>query len=367
MKRREFLKRAGLSGAAGATAGAAAFAAHAADPARNVHWRMAMSGRPAEGSIFEAGETVARRVHELTEGRFQIRVDAGRLDGDRLLPALRSGELEAACAPLGLFVAREPAFAFAASLPFGLDHRHQRAWMASGGGREAVEPVFAEYGLMQLHAGATGAQLGLWSRREIRSAHDLRGMKVGAAGVSAKVYAALGAQPSALAGDDMFAALEGGELDAAEWMSPCDDERRGFNKIARHYYYPGLWQSGPDVSVLVELRRWRELPAAYRAALQTACSDAAAATSARYDTENSRALRRLLADGVQLRSLPDPVLQSAEGAAHRVYADLGAASPHWQRLYPGWAAFRDEQLWSRLAQYGFDSFAYSQRGYATKA
>jgi TRAP-type mannitol/chloroaromatic compound transport system substrate-binding protein len=366
MKRREFLKRAGLSGAAGATAGAAAFAsqARAADDA---HWRIAVSRNDDQGRISEGAEVIAQRVAELTEGRFRISVDGRFADIDRLLHAVRSGEVQAGATPLGGLVDREPAFAFAASLPFGLDHRHQRAWMAAGGGRDVVEPVFAEHGLVQTHAGATGAQLGLWSRRELRRAEDFRGMNVGAAGVSARVYAALGARPRALAGDELVAALEKGEIDAAEWISPYDDERRGFHKVARHYYYPGLWQSGPDLSLLVEARRWRELPSAHRAALQTACGDAAAAASAHYDTENSRALRRLLADGVQLRSLPEPVLQAAEAAANRLYGELAEASLHWKRVYPRWAAFRDEQLWSRLAQYGFDSFAYTQRAYATKA
>jgi TRAP-type mannitol/chloroaromatic compound transport system substrate-binding protein len=370
MKRRDFLKRAGISGAAGATVGAAAFAAQAQTLAGDVHWRMATSGATGEAQLFEGAEAVARRVAELTEGRFLIDVSAAdeASGGARMLDALRSGKVETGCVPLDLLVAREPAFALAASLPFGLDHRHQRAWMSTGAGREVIEPVFGDHGLVQLHAGATGAQLGLWSRREIAGADDLRGMKVGAAGVSARVYAALGAQPQRLAGDELLAALEKGELDAAEWISPHDDERRGLHKVARHYYYPGLWQSGPELSVLVNLARWRELPLAHRAALQTACSDAAAETSAQYDTKNPQALRRLLAAGVQLRSLPQPVLQAAEAAANRVYAELGAESAHWKRVHAHWAAFRDEQrLWSRLAQYGFDSFGYTHGAYATKA
>jgi TRAP-type mannitol/chloroaromatic compound transport system substrate-binding protein len=363
MKRREFLKRAGLGGAAGATAGAATLAAPARAASGNMHWRMATSGVGNDAPFFDAAERIARRVAELTEGRFRIRVSAaGEIaDGARLLDAVRSGEAESGLVSLRALAGREPAFALAAGVPFGLDPRHRSAWMTSGGGREALEPLFAEYGVVRLPAGSTGAQIGTWSRKEIRGVDDLEGMRLATGGLAGRVYARLGAEPQALAGSEVLAALEQGRIDAVEWLSPYDDERRGLAKAARYYYYPGLWEAGPELSLIADRGNWDGLPKAYQAALESACSDAAAHIGARYDAENPQALRRLLAEGVELRSLPQPVLEAAEAAANRLYAELGPVNPRWMRVYPQWAAFRDlHHPWARLAQYGLDSFAYTR-------
>src|SRR5690349_9564477 len=102
MKRRDFLKHAGLSGAVGAAAGAAALAAQAQPLAagQSVQWRMVAGRHAADARLFEGAEGIARRVAELTEGRLRIHVsEAGEaVDGARLLDAVRSGTLDMFCA-----------------------------------------------------------------------------------------------------------------------------------------------------------------------------------------------------------------------------------------------------------------------------
>jgi TRAP-type mannitol/chloroaromatic compound transport system substrate-binding protein len=45
-----------------------------------------------------------------------------------------------------------------------------------------------------------------------------------------------------------------------------------------------------------------------------------------------------------------------------LYDELSEKSPHWKRIYPAWRKFRDDQYqWFRVAEYGFDNFAYSPR------
>ena len=82
---------------------------------------------------------------------------------------------------------------------------------------------------------------------------------------------------------------------------------------------------------------------------------------AKYDAKNPDALRRLVGGGAQLRAFPKAVMEAAEKASFELYEELSAKSAHWKRIYPGWKKFRDEQyLWFKVAEYGFDSFAYSR-------
>ena len=85
-------------------------------------------------------------------------------------------------------------------------------------------------------------------------------------------------------------------------------------------------------------------------------------TLARYDAKSPDALKRLVASGTQLRPFPRPVMEACEKAAFELYDELSEKSAHWKRIFPGWKKFRDDQqLWFRVAEYGFDSFAYTPR------
>src|SRR6185295_2501101 len=103
-----------------------------------------------------------------------------------------------------------------------------------------------------------------------------------------------------IAGGDIYPALEKGTIDAAEWVGPYDDEKLGFYKVAKFYYYPGWWEGGTTNHLLVNLAKWNELPKNYQAILATACAFANVQEQARYDARNPAALKRLVAAGTQL-------------------------------------------------------------------
>ena len=181
-------------------------------------------------------------------------------------------------------------------------------------------------------------------------------------GLAGQVLAKLGAVPQQIAGGDIYPALERGTIDAAEWVGPYDDEKLGFNKVAKFYYYPGWWEGGPELSLFINEKKWAELPKHYQAAVEAACAEANMHTLARYDAKNPEALLRLVKGGTQLRPFPRPVMEACEAAAFQLYDELSEKSAHWKRIYPGWKKFRDEQyLWFRVAEFGFDSFAYTPR------
>src|SRR5205807_9379774 len=64
------------------------------------------------------------------------------------------------------------------------------------------------------------------------------------------IMAKLGVVPQQLAAGDIYPALEKGTIDAAEWVGPYDDEKLGFVKIAKYYYYPGWWEGGAQPHLL---------------------------------------------------------------------------------------------------------------------
>ena len=357
-QRRRFLRQA-AAGLAGAAAAAPAIAQ--AQPA--IQWRMASSFPKSLDTIFGAGELIAKRIAEISDGKFTIRVFAGGeiVPALQVVDAVQNGTVECGHTAPYYYVGKDPAFAFGTNVPFGLNARQQNAWWYQGGGRETMAELYKDYGIVEFSAGNTGAQMGGWYRKEIRTAADIKGLKMRIGGLAGQVVARLGAVPQQIAGGEIYQALERGTIDAAEWVGPYDDEKLGFQKVAKFYYYPGWWEGGPQLSLMINAKKFAELPKPYQAALEAAAAEANVHMVARYDAKNPDALRRLVAGGAQLRAFPRAVMEACEKAAFELYDELAAKSKHWARIYPGWKKFRDDQyLWFRVAEFGFDNFAYTR-------
>ena len=90
--------------------------------------------------------------------------------------------------------------------------------------------------------------MGGWFRKEIKSLDDMKGLKFRIGGFAGRILAKVGVVPQQLAAGDIYPALEKGTIDAAEWVGPYDDEKLGFVKVAKYYYYPGWWEGGAQAA-----------------------------------------------------------------------------------------------------------------------
>ena len=355
MKRRDLLK----GGGAGLLLGAAA-AARATD-LPEVRWRLASSFPKSLDTIFGAGERLAARVAALTTGKFQIRTFAGGelVPGLGVFDAVSQGTVECGHSAGYYYVGKNLAFAFDTALPFGLNARQQNAWFYAGGGQKLMREFFADYGVIQFPGGNTGTQMGGWFRNEIKSLADLKGLKMRIPGLGGRILAELGVVPQTIAGGDIYPALERGALDATEWVGPYDDEKLGFYKIARHYYYPGWWEGGPQLTFFVNLKKWQSLPAPYQAAFEVAAAEANVRMLAEYDARNPPALQRLLRQGVKLHAFPKDVMLAARKSAFAMYETEARKNPTFRRIYADWKKFMDaSNQWSRVAEASYSNFLY---------
>jgi len=357
MKRRSFLKKAAGGLAVGTLAAPAIVHAQP-----TIQWRLAASWPKSLDTLFGGADLVARRVGEITDGKFQIRTfAAGEIVPPlQVLDAVQAGTVEMGHTAPYYYAGKDPAFAIATAIPFGLNCRQQNAWWLHGGGRELMAPLFKDYGCVALYAGNTGGQMGGWWRKEIKSVADLQGVKFRIGGlIAGEVAKKLGAVPQSLGGPDIYPALEKGAIDAAEWVGPYDDEKLGFNKVAKFYYYPGWWEPGPGLTALVNEKKWNELPKHYQAAIEAACGEANVWMPAKYDTVNVPALKRLIAGGTVVKSFPASVMNAAAKAAFELYDELKGKSQHWARIYPEWKKFRADSIsWFRVDENTDDNFRF---------
>ncbi len=361
MQRRKFLKSAGAGLAAGAAMMPTLSKAQAAG-LPEIKWRLASSFPKSLDTIFGAAENMTKRVAAATGGKFQIQVFAGGelVPGLQVLDAVQNGTVQCGHTAPYYYWGKDPAFALGTAVPFGLNARQMNAWTLFGGGAELFREFYKTYNVYNIPCGNTGAQMGGWFRKEIKTVADLKGLKMRIGGFAGTVIAKLGAVPQQLAAGDIYPALEKGTIDAAEWVGPYDDEKLGFNKVCKFYYYPGWWEGGPELDLFVNTAEWAKLPKEYQNILEAACWEANTWMVAKYDAQNPAALKKLIGGGTQLRAFSKDIMVACYKASLEVYKEASEKSPHFKKLYESMAAFRTEQLlWFRVAEKGFDDFMHT--------
>jgi TRAP-type mannitol/chloroaromatic compound transport system substrate-binding protein len=359
MKRRSFFKSAGLGIAASAIAAPAI-----AQSMPELKWRMAASWPKSLDTLFGGAEYVAKRVAEMTDNKFQIRAFAGGeiVPPLQVLDAVQNNTVELGHTACYYYIGKDPTFTFDTTIPFGLNTRQQLAWYWHGGGLQLMREFFSGYNVYNIPAGNTGAQMGGWYRKEIKTVEDLKGLKMRIGGWAGTVLTRLGVVPQMIAGGDIYPSLEKGTIDAAEWVGPYDDEKLGFYKVAKYYYYPGWWEGTAQLSVLVNMEQWHKLPKVYQAILESACAEAYSWMLAKYDADNPAALRRLIANGTQLRPFSRAILDACYKAAYQLYDETAAKNAKFKKVYEPWRKFReDERQWFRVEEQQYDNFVLSQK------
>jgi TRAP-type mannitol/chloroaromatic compound transport system substrate-binding protein len=312
---------------------------------------------------FGTAAKICQLVSLMTNGRFAITpYAAGELvSGLEVLDAVSSGTVACGHTASYYYTDRNPALGFGTSVPFGLNAQQQNAWLYSGGGLEMMHELYADFGIINFPAGNTGAQMGGWFQRPIQSVADLQGLKMRIPGLGGQVMARLGVETQTLAGDEIFTALASGNIDAAEWVGPHEDERLGLHKIASYYYYPGWWEPGTTYELQVNRDRWEKLPQEYREILKAATTTANMDMLARYESANGQALHRLLMRNIQLKKYSPEILQAALREAFELYTETASRDATFKKVYERWQSYRQQVLqWHQINELSFSRFTFSK-------
>ena len=354
MSRRRFLGATGLT----ATLAAPAFAQ--SQPV--IRWRLASSWPKSLDTIWGAADLMAKRVSAATGGKFEISVfGPGEIvPAFGVADAVTQGSVECAHTSSVFFFGKDPTFAFDGAIPFGMTTRQTDGWMFDGGGLGLLRDFYKEYNIVNFPCGNTGTQMAGWFRKEIKSLADIKGLKFRSGGFGGLIWQRLGAVPQNIPGGEIYQALEKGTIDGAEFVGPYDDEKLGFQKIAKYYYYPSFVEPCGQLTLYVNSKAWEGLPKEYQQIFEMACSQAHIETQAKYDTRNPDALRRLVASGAVLRAFPRDINAAAWKLTNELYAELSASNPKWKKIYDHYTKYRDDQvLWGKFSEGGYDNMLAS--------
>ncbi len=350
MERRNFLVGTAAAAGLAACSKGAGGGAPAVHTGQKVRWRLASSFPRSLDTIFGCAQLFSEQLKAMTGGGFDVRVhSAGEIvPGLQVMDAVQRATVQVGQTCSYYYTGKHPALAFDTCVPFGLTARQQNAWLFEAGGLALVHGIMSDFGITSVPSGNTGVQMGGWFKKEIDGPEDLKGLKMRIPGMGGEVMNRLGVSVQVIAGGEIYPALERGALDATEWVGPADDEKLGFHKVAKNYYYPGWWEPGASLSLLVNKAAWAKLPAAYQAAFKAAAQSSGATMQMRYDALNPPALERILASGVTMRPFSDALMQAAARTSQEMLDENAGKNADYRKVYEHWSAFRksSRQWWS---------------------
>jgi TRAP-type mannitol/chloroaromatic compound transport system substrate-binding protein len=340
-----------LAGVAFAALSAASLSATDA-AAQKVRWKMHTAYTTNIPILGSAPVRIADAVREMSDGDFDIKVfEPGALAGGfAYYDPIQQGAFESAWGTPGAHQGKNPAFAFAASWPFGPGALEFNAWLVEGGGVDLIEEMYARDGIKFLYCGITPPESSGWFREKIESLDQLKGLKMRFFGVGAKVMQKLGVATQQLAPGDIYPALELGTLDATEFSMPSMDRSYGFYQVAPYNYFPGWHQQSTTNEILVNMDAWNELPDNYKAMLETACKMNIALQFAEGEAQQAAAMLANEKDGVENISWSDEQLDSYREAWEEVLQEELAASEEVGKLWESYQAFHEDyKVWGERA------------------
>jgi TRAP-type mannitol/chloroaromatic compound transport system substrate-binding protein len=322
MNRRKFLRATALGGAATA---ATSFAAPAIAQSR-ITWRMVTTWPRNFPGLGTGAQRVADRITAASDGQLNIEVFAG----GELVPPLQAldavidGSAEMMHGAAYYWQNKSAGLSFFTGVPFGMVSRELAAWVRYMGGQELYDEIYDQFGVQGFLSGDTGTQAGGWFKEELKGLEDVQGMRFRTPGFGGRVWQAMGASVTNLAGGEIFAALQSGALDAAEFVGPYNDRALGFHQVRKHYYTSSFNEPGLATEVVVDKAKFSALPANLQAIVRDV-------VQAEYDQVPSEFYANdpiALADMVQNHGVivhkewPEDILKAAAAAARDLIVEF---------------------------------------------
>lgn len=329
-------------------------------------WKMVTTWPENFPGLGTGAERLANRITAMSGGRLTVKVFAA----NKLVPAfgafdaVSQGSVEMGHGASYYWQGKSKAANFFAAVPFGLTATELSAWIRYGGGQELWDEVYGNFGVKGFLAGNTGAQMGGWFKKEIRSIEDFKGLKMRMPGLGGEVLRRIGATAVSLPGGEIFPALQAGTIDATEWVGPWNDLAFGFYKLTKQYYWPGFHEPGTGIESFVNKAAFDALPKDLQAIITGACQAETDAMLADFNARNGAALTILIDQhGVKLRRFPDDVIQALGKASEEVLGELESADDLTKRTLASFKKFRKNAIaWSRLSDQGFLNMRYKVLG-----
>ena len=307
-------------------------------------WVFQSSNQP-DDIAFTLNERWADLVFRASNGRIRIKIAAAGsvVAHNQTLDAVGDNAIQGDITGPSYFADKDAAFAL-----FGdLIGAWQSPWdylrfIYYGGGFEVANELLNAYGVQLLGVSTVGSE-SLVSKKPIRSIADLKGVKLRAPeGMVESLFKALGALPTPMPFAQVRAALENGQIDAADSSTFGRNQAAGMNDIAKYPIYPG-WHSMPTLQLSINKKIYDELPGDLQSVLEASAGYwSEFFLMGNQDIERA-AVQAARDTGAELVSWSSADIQAVQKTAAALWEEKAQQSPMAQKYYETAIAYLKNQ------------------------
>jgi TRAP-type mannitol/chloroaromatic compound transport system substrate-binding protein len=285
---------------------------------------------------------LAKSIEQMSGGRLKIEtLPVGSVVGFfEVLDAVNRGALDGGLTWAGLWAGKNSAaglFGSPLGGPFGMGQNEFTARLFAGGGQELYNELLQKELKMDVVAHFTTIQpfweaFG-WLKKPMTNLEDLKKLKFRSSGIGLEMFKRMGISTVGMAGGDIVPSLERGVIDGAEWAIPSRDIVMGFQQAAKYYYMPSFRQPPTFHELLVNRKKWAELPPDLQAIVKYATMAEITRLAAYTVDQDSKAAEELATKhGVQIVRTPDEVLRAELEGIDKAFEAEAQKNPFFAKV-----------------------------------
>lgn len=277
-------------------------------------WRMqtyASSGTPG----FQSQKIALEHLKKATDGRLDVTLyGVGTLVGlSEMLEAIGKRNFEVGHNVDAFFAGKDPGFApIFSAIALWTDPREVRVWIEAFGGKEVMKKAYAKYNVHYAGSTLIGAEP-IMSKKPLKSLADFKGLKIRTpSGLTAMLFEKLGAVPVALAGSEIYSALDTNVIDAAEFVTLGENVGLGLHEVTKYVLYPSFHGPIAVVNYGVNMDAWKSLPPDLQAAFEMMVKEADYLYDILSAASDYKALAEIKKKGLQIDTLSAEDMEKAK-------------------------------------------------------
>ena len=320
----------------------AAFGAAEVSAQQPFRWKL-QSANPAGTPHMELLTRMTGNIDRMSGGRLKIEVlPSGAIVAPfEILDGVNKGIVEAGQWWTHYATGKHPAGGlFSAPIGgagSGLDQMNHLSWYLRGGGRELYLEYYQKIlkaDVMAFLYAPDGPEAFGWVKRVPKTVAEYTKMRFRmSSGLPSDVLKDMGGVPMNLAGAEVIPAAERGLIDGVEWINPANDLKLGLSDVFKNYSLQGLHQAIDIADVVINGKKWRELPPDLQAIVQTAMTASVFEALLYFVDENAKALQVLTKEkGVKMFDAPPDYAPAFIASAKRVLAKYEQQDPFFKRV-----------------------------------
>lgn len=316
-----------------------------------IEWKMTTTWTPDVLAI-ESDRNFVKLVNNLARGELKIKF----FDGGSLVPpfevfdSVSKGTIQAG-ADCGVYWAgKNSAFDLLGSCPMGLTAIDYMVWINQGGGFELYQEVYGKFGMVYLPHGVN-LESGIRGNKPINTLDDFKGLKIRMSGrIQGKILKDLGAAQVALAGGELYQALERGVIDATEYSNPAVDWGLGLQEVTKYWATPPWHQPAVLYGVMINKKAWDDLSDHLKTLLRTSAMANFANSFSFLNYKDIEATQKFLDKGVKITRLKDEDLAKIQELMYKHTLETCKENPLFAKVaYSQFKFLKELSQWRKIA------------------